>query len=249
MSVPHLIMQTWKTHKVPHHWLESPRSIRKHCPNWQYVLMTDEDNEHFVRSMFPDFWPYYQAFPYNIQRVDALRYMWLYIYGGVYMDLDLALTGSIIDDLSSGHDIYVVYSGTASWCVTNAFMASRPMCGFWLKVLEELKKPPPLWCVTKHLEVMNTTGPSMLNYCLREHGGTYRIRMLDYQTCTVCDSKPNTVVGSRLKTLQGSSWCGTDSMIITWAYCHRHELSASIVVFICILMAVILLGVMSITGH
>lgn len=30
----------------------------------------------------------YRSFPYNVQRWDTIRYMILYVYGGVYTDLD-----------------------------------------------------------------------------------------------------------------------------------------------------------------
>lgn len=239
MGVPHLFMQTWKTKDVPKHWKESPASITKHCKGWTYVLMTDKDNEQFVKNYFPDFYPYYKSFQHNIQRVDSLRYMWLYIYGGVYMDLDFALNGSIDDDFDTTHDLFFVYSGNIDWCITNSLMGSKPGCPFWLDVLEELKVPPPVWCITKHLEVMNTTGPIMLNYCVRKYGSAYRIKILDqdqYGTCSVCEAKPYCKQGAKIKTLKGESWCAWDSRLFNYVFCNRHRLgfllSAIILMFL-----------------
>jgi mannosyltransferase OCH1-like enzyme len=36
--------------------------------------MTDELNRKFIIDYFPSFLPYYDAFPYPIQRADAIRY-------------------------------------------------------------------------------------------------------------------------------------------------------------------------------
>jgi mannosyltransferase OCH1-like enzyme len=58
--IPHVIHQTWK----------------------------DADNEALVREEYPDFWPVYRALPFGIQRVDAVRYLILLRFGGLYADLD-----------------------------------------------------------------------------------------------------------------------------------------------------------------
>lgn len=42
-----------------------------------------------LQETFPWFLPTFLAYPYQIQRVDAIRYFILYHYGGVYMDLDM----------------------------------------------------------------------------------------------------------------------------------------------------------------
>ena len=46
--IPKIIMQTWKNTQVPDHWKRSPESIKQHMSDWQYVLMTDDDNRKFV---------------------------------------------------------------------------------------------------------------------------------------------------------------------------------------------------------
>ena len=42
--LPKIIMQTWKNKDLPEKWKKSPLSITKYMPDWEYVLMTDEDN-------------------------------------------------------------------------------------------------------------------------------------------------------------------------------------------------------------
>ena len=100
ITIPKIIMQTWKNTDIPDKWKSSPASIRQYMPDWEYVLMTDDMNDQFVRTYFPDFYSHYVNFPYPIQRADAIRYMWLYKHGGIYMDMDFELIKPL-DDLFS----------------------------------------------------------------------------------------------------------------------------------------------------
>ena len=73
VGIPKIIMQTYKTHDLPPKWEISPESVQGIMSDWQYVFMTDEDNRNFIKKYFPDFLSYYDAFPYGIQRADAVR--------------------------------------------------------------------------------------------------------------------------------------------------------------------------------
>ena len=53
-------------------------------------LHTDEDNRAFIAREFPAYLGMYDSYDVHIKRVDAVRYFYLYRYGGVYMDLDFA---------------------------------------------------------------------------------------------------------------------------------------------------------------
>ena len=57
--------------------------------NWSMWLWTDEDNRELIARDFPSFLPLYDGYDVKIKRIDAVRYFYLYKYGGVYMDLDV----------------------------------------------------------------------------------------------------------------------------------------------------------------
>ncbi|KAK4201947.1 family 32 putative glycosyltransferase [Triangularia verruculosa] len=73
-------------------WEEArERCVRLH-PGWEAMLWTDEAADELVREHYPEMlglWEGDEAYQYGIQRVDALRYMVLYRYGGVILDMDL----------------------------------------------------------------------------------------------------------------------------------------------------------------
>ncbi len=105
-------------------------------------MWSDEDNLDLVNASFPWFMPTYTSFPKSIMRSDAVRYMYMYKFGGFYADLDveclsshtpLALCGSILLPLM-GSDYKYPHN------VPNAWMASVPGHPFWIFVLREIVK-------------------------------------------------------------------------------------------------------------
>lgn len=212
-EIPQIIMQTWKNRNIPDEWKPSVRSIKKHMPRWKYVLMTDKDNEEFVKHYFPDFYKYYKGFEYNIMRVDAIRYMWLYVHGGIYMDMDIALVKPLDDLFWYDSEAYLVSSGNMK-VYTNSFMASKPKSHIWLECLKEMTKPYSYWMIGKHLKVMGTTGPLMLTRVVKKtKTKVYDLPAKKLMPCSLCDPKPCTKPGAYTKALEGSSWCGWDSYI------------------------------------
>jgi mannosyltransferase OCH1-like enzyme len=79
----------WKTSVVPDSWSLGVKKCREFNPDWLYCHWTDEELASFIDSEYPDFRSTYDAYPYDIQRSDAVRYLLLYHYGGLYLDLDI----------------------------------------------------------------------------------------------------------------------------------------------------------------
>jgi inositol phosphorylceramide mannosyltransferase catalytic subunit len=63
-------------------WVDARDACLAFHPGWQAHLWTDENAPVFVRENFPELWDIWQGYKYPIQRIDALRYMVLYYYGG-----------------------------------------------------------------------------------------------------------------------------------------------------------------------
>lgn len=219
-GIPKIIMQTWKTTEIPDKWAVSPKSIKYLMSDWEYVLMTDEDNRNMVKKHFPDFLPYYDAFPHNIQRCDAIRYMFLYLYGGLYIDLDFEIQRDLSVLFKSTAEVFLVCSGNVESCYTNSFMASRPKAKIWLEVIEEMKKPLPYYVVGKHFTVMMSTGPMMLSRVVRKTNTVISVvpRKL-VMPCSVCNLECSTCE-SFLRPLAGSSWASWDTTFLNFWLCN-----------------------------
>lgn len=241
-KIPKLVWQTWKNDQVPDKWKRSPESIAEFIPDWTYQLMTDEMNREFIAQHRPDFLPYYDAFPYAIQRADAIRYVKLFVDGGLYMDLDFEVQKPLDPLFKDDAECYLVASGNVGSCLTNSFMASKPGCQLWNEVIEEMKKPPSSWWIGKHLLVMNTTGPLMLNRVARRWNGTYvMLPSSQLMPCSVCD-EVCTATGAYVRNLPGCSWVAFDSRMYNFFLCKWRDLLSVVLI---ILLGVLVLYMMN----
>ena len=229
-KIPLIIMQTWKSKKLPRHWQESQKSIKKKMPTWTYVLMTDQDNRNFVEKHFPEYLHTYDNFLYPIQRVDMIRPMWLYIHGGVYMDLDYVVQKDFSELFKDGKDLYFVSSPNINSIITNSFIASIPKHPFWLEYLQHMKEDPPFWALTKHFHVMTTTGPMALTKKIGETKYVYSLlpqsQLIPCDVCNIGHCSPD----GYLKTIIGQSWNGWDSTFLNFLHCNRSVILVSLLI-------------------
>ncbi|KAK2612455.1 hypothetical protein QQS21_001559 [Conoideocrella luteorostrata] len=70
-------------------WELALKSCTDLHPGWETRLWTDTEAVPFIEEYFPDMKKMWDNYPYPIERIDALRYMILYEYGGVILDLDI----------------------------------------------------------------------------------------------------------------------------------------------------------------
>lgn len=242
VNIPKIIHQTYKSlEQLPKVWKETPNSWKYKNPEWEYKFWSDEDNRNLVKTNFPWFLSTYDSYQYPIQRADAIRYMILYTYGGMYSDMDIFCRKSIDDLYYKDFDVYLLKTPNTD-IVTNCLMASKKGSKFWIMVLEnmiKLQKEPSILWLTKHLTVMNTTGPSMLEnmYQLYDKKDTIKFLPTEFlfpRTCNVCSEKPCTDEGCYTVILNGSSWCSLDSTIFSFIYCNYHYLLPIILISIII---------------
>lgn len=240
VSIPKIIMQTWKTKDIPAKWQDSKPSFEKFMPGWKHVLMTDEDNRKFVTDFYPDFLPYYDAFPYNIQKADAIRYLWLHKHGGLYADCDMALQKPL-DELFIHGDVFFMPSPLWKSTITNSLMASVPGHPIWLEMIEEMKKTPKgVATMNKELETLGTTGPNALTRVLDNTRHPYVRLPTNVLGCGRYCGYPNDP-NSYIRELEGSSWIpeGMKKLYQT-GYCYRWPLIILAVVIVVVLL--VLLG-------
>lgn len=263
-GIPRIIMQTWKTTTLPARWQASQDAIKRLMPDWHYVLLTDADNLAFVKQHFPDFVKTFEGFEYDIQRADAIRYMWLYVNGGVYLDLDI-LPLKAFDSLfaSNSHEkkhkpglkddcpnLYVVRSSIVNGVYTNAFMAAKPSLMVMLDCLKRMTAGNSWWHYGKHLKVINLTGPNMFTRAVRSYEamqsryGT-KLILKEIPTkliipCSLCDVNGCNIDGAYCKSLGGSSWSEGDTKFFALIYCNRKAIAVFLIFLIVIVVVLVL---------
>lgn len=182
MAIPKIIHQVWEGRtepKMPTRLQILARTWQEQNPDWEYHLWNGEEMDELVEKHFPEYIAMYKGFPYNVQRWDTIRYMILYIYGGVYTDLDTECFRSIdslLEDVTIGFgEEPPIY--TKPIRIGNAFLTSEKENSGWLTILNEILTN------TEEKEstietVMHSTGPNMINRLfnrLKKENGAYGI--------------------------------------------------------------------------
>lgn len=170
MPFPKTIFQTWNTKNISDPILKQwSESWKKYNNQYEYVLWDDEDNRKFIEENFLDFLPIYDNYDVNIKRVDAVRYFYLYKYGGIYADIDFECLKSF-DDIMDQDSVDIVL-GSLDFpnvneyhlhSIPNAIMISKKQSDFWEFVIAVLKNIGNV----NDLPPEASTGPVLLKLCL-----------------------------------------------------------------------------------
>jgi len=126
-------------------------------------------------------------YKYPIQQCDTIRYLLLHRYGGWYADMDYYCCKPL-DEVANKYpnDIYLVQTpntiGTDIDHVSNSLMFSKANHSFWKQLMVELEKNPTVpYYYTKHLVVMFTTGPVIVNRVYSKYKYRFRVKSLPYK--------------------------------------------------------------------
>ena len=171
-TVPRIIHQTYRSQDLPenyHIWREECKRLN---PCWEFKLWTDDDNLEFVTKQFPNFLPIYMGYNEKINRIDSVRYLILYHYGGVYFDLDMmCLRPFHAMTFDKANTFYVASQFDADAApdlarkrFANAFMAASPRHSVLAEIIDYLPSQ-------RYKKVLKATGPRLLTGVLERTTG------------------------------------------------------------------------------
>jgi mannosyltransferase OCH1-like enzyme len=167
-TVPKIIHQTWKTRILPPHLAALTERWRTLHPDWTYKLWTDDDCAAFVAAVYPGFESRYKSFPYAMQRFDAVRYLILKTYGGVYLDLDMFPLKSLefladsTEFVLSTEPVETAAIHGRDFIVSNAFMASPPHHPFLEHLVLDMATHRSVFD-DRNNQILDTTGPFFMS--------------------------------------------------------------------------------------
>jgi len=224
--IPKIIHQTWKTETIPERWKDAVDSCKKIHPGYRYILWTHQTIRKFVQKFYPDFYPTFKAYTHDIQRCDAFRYLVLYKYGGIYLDMDLVCKKKLDDFLH--YDLVVVHSNKEKRYWRNAFYMAIPKHPFIKFCIDELPKHIyDSYYFGKYWYIMNSTGPIFLTNRINEYGNIPKSRFLTKKefegNCIYCNLD-TCKGGEYFKQIVGQSWIGIDTKFFNLGFCHSNEI-------------------------
>ncbi|KAL3433888.1 nucleotide-diphospho-sugar transferase [Aspergillus tetrazonus] len=190
-SIPKLIHQTWfpagsNMSASAQAWVQT---MRAQNADWEYVLWDDVTNELLVEQYFPWFLETYRSLPKEINRADMARNFYMYLFGGMYADVDTEALRPVnalfaahevplrrhldmLSALDAVPDVQRAFMGRMAHtfdpdglgAVPNGWMASPPGHPFWLlPVLYVLENPKG------DGSVEGMTGPGILGPLIKQY--------------------------------------------------------------------------------
>jgi len=228
----------WTTPEVPDKWKRSAKTCLTMNDKFVYCHWTDAELEEFIADEYPWFLSTYLAYPYVIQRCDVARYLLLYRYGGIYVDLDVICRTPMSSIFSSAPPVAgVLVAPTQPFGVTQEFIAvRRPRDPVIRDVVAGLRRAAasPWYPPLPYTAVMFRTGPVYFTRRLDCHAD-------DGAVFVIPSRKYDGADGSYVSHVAGSSWHSWDGRLLWKMFQLRRPLFlaavlllAVVVVFACL---------------
>jgi mannosyltransferase OCH1-like enzyme len=104
--IPKKIIQTSKSYELPKNLFNSCMSLIDFNPEYEYEFFNDEDVFDFIKKNYPpDFLEYYNKLIPGAYKSDFFRYLYLFKYGGVYLDCKIIAKESLRNIISPNDTI------------------------------------------------------------------------------------------------------------------------------------------------
>ena len=172
--IPKIIHQIYVKQKPDSTFPESysfcQKSVLKHHPDFQYKLYNQNDMQEIVSKYLPQYLEHFNKLPRVIMKIDMFRIMLLYLYGGIYLDMDYYFFKPF--DLLH-HEIVIPCNkeneNEQPVSIGNAIMASTPNQPFWKKILDTLYTHNRTERYQSEWDVIRDTGPQFLSKMWKEY--------------------------------------------------------------------------------
>jgi len=198
-----------------------------HNPDLFYVCWDYNKCRQLIKNHFPEHLDMYQSYPYLIQKCDCVRYCILYRYGGLYADVDYFCNRSWNEVIEKYPDeLYITETpNKINDCVhiSNSLMYSKVGHPFWKHILIEMEKNRimPIY-YSRHLTIMYTTGPGIINRVFNKYKTKYSLDFYPYKLFHPFGINTDLHVINDPKIyayhLQKGSWNTLDTNILNFLY-------------------------------
>lgn len=198
MQIPKIIHQIWLQgeNNIPADYPNYSASWKEKNPEFTYILWDDEMISELIKKIFPQFMKIYNSYPKLVQKVDSAKYIILYHYGGIYIDMDLeciqSLNGLLNKYSNSSCECILLkcdmnilarfaFYGTTNDIIQNCFAMSIPNFYLWKTCVEQMSVEDLDMKKYEILEkyIFRTTGPGLLTKVYHELKNKNGIYLLD----------------------------------------------------------------------
>ena len=174
--IPHIIHQAWQSYVIPKEMAFWVKSWTQLNPDWEYWFWTPQNVHALLKKHYPQLLDMYNSYPYDVQRADAMRYIVLYHFGGLYADLDMECLkpmafwadrfSCVLSEEPHAHNL--LYS-EGKGNVLNAFLMCRAGHPLYKQLLDNLNITAKSALIKNFQDILYTTGPFFVENTLHQY--------------------------------------------------------------------------------
>mmetsp|Transcript_6983 Transcript_6983/g.9125 ORF Transcript_6983/g.9125 Transcript_6983/m.9125 type:complete len:331 (+) Transcript_6983:98-1090(+) len=186
-QVPKLIHKIWwqGLEELPEKYTHPLSTWRSINPDWTVIVWSEKSIFLMMEQFFPRYVKMMNDYTYMIQKIDAAKYFFLEVFGGIYSDMDQICINriekicdaetekaDIVCSLLTEDKTLIVLSSAFTYkdgpFCNNAFCISKPRAEAWQHIRQVLvKKRVANRLHMKEAQVLNTTGPCVFTAGIR----------------------------------------------------------------------------------
>jgi hypothetical protein len=137
--IPKNIIQTFKTDQIHEHIYKNIQTILRLNPEYDYYMITDEIGIELIKKYFDDrTLEAFMKLKVGAAKGDFLRYIALYIYGGVYLDLDSSISLKLCEFIPNDVDYIYFYKFTNNVGIIQWILITKTQENFILQMIKEM---------------------------------------------------------------------------------------------------------------
>lgn len=138
-NIPKQIIQTYKNNHIHKKIFENINYLLDLNPDYCYRLITDEIGRSLIIKNFnKDILDAFDKLEIGSAKGDFLRYIAIYLYGGIYLDLDSSISDKIDKFIDHKLDHYLIWDNLSNFI--NTPLISKPYNPIIFKLINEVAK-------------------------------------------------------------------------------------------------------------
>jgi mannosyltransferase OCH1-like enzyme len=135
MTIPKIIHHIAPKDKSRWHpiWERCYPTWQEHFSDFEHILWDDENLEQIVNKNLPEYHNLFNDLPVHMMKIDFMKFVLLYVYGGFYVDLDVYCYKNFYNELNG--DIHLLEACYGNEPIENAIMISSKNNKFILECM------------------------------------------------------------------------------------------------------------------
>ena len=193
-KIPKIIHFIWVDFKnelndnpiIPTKYLDNIKNTQLLNLDYKIKIWSGYKCDQFIKKYFPNKYKLYWDFKYPIQRCDYIRFIILYVYGGIYSDMDRYSVKSYNNILDKYNNSDVILGKIGYNIINNDIIFSKPLDDFILKCINNITIYNFNYFF---IDVCATTGPIFLMKLYYTYDGPSKITIIttEVNPCDLCN--------------------------------------------------------------